>query len=111
VKIAFQLNGHDGVEFGFDDVVVEDTWVGIEDVNKKIKINVYPNPVSNFVYIIAPQNLGQVDVFNATGALVLSKFIGNCKGSIDVSGLSEGLYIIGASTACSYINSRISIIR
>lgn len=111
VKIAFLLTGQNGGEFGFDDVVVEDNSVGIEDVNKKLKINVYPNPVTNFVHIHAPQNLGQVDIFNATGSLVLSKFVGKCDGSIDVSGLAEGLYIIGASTPHGYISSRISIIR
>lgn len=111
VKIAFFLYGQDGGEFGFDDVIVEDIWLGIEEMNKKFQINVYPNPVSDVVYIHAQQNLGQVDVFNSTGTVVLRKFIGNCDGNIDVSGLSEGLYIIGAITPGGYMKSRIKIIR
>lgn len=111
-KIAFQLNAvYTGGEFAFDDVVVEDNLMGIDEINNNIKINVYPNPVSNVVYFHAPQTLGQVDVFNSTGALVLSKFIGAADGSIDVSELSEGIYIIGATTPIGYMKSRINIIR
>jgi hypothetical protein len=111
-KIAFQLYAINlGGEFGFDDVVIEDSWMGIEDINKNVKINVYPNPVSNIVYMHAPQKLGQVDIFNVNGAVVLSKFVGTSDGSIDVSGLSEGLYFIGATTPEGYLKSRINIVR
>jgi len=111
VKIAFVLYGTDGGEFGFDDVVVEDNWMGIEDINSNLKINVYPNPVSDVVYFHAPQVLGNVCVFNSTGAIVLSKYVGTTDGSIDVSGLSEGIYVLGATTPDGYMKSKISIVR
>jgi len=111
VKIAFFLYGQNGGEFGFDDVVVEDNYLGTGSTMDNMSINIYPNPVSDVVYIHTAQKPGRVDLFNATGQIVLSKHIGGTDGSIDVSGLSEGIYILGATTPDGYMKSKISIVR
>ncbi len=77
------------------DAVLLPTTVGIESTNNS-KVGVYPNPVSDVLRF----NLGQTSsnatyqVFNQTGALVLSgKFNANAS-SISVEDLKSGLYTV-----------------
>ncbi|MGO3182535.1 MAG: T9SS type A sorting domain-containing protein [Aequorivita sp.] len=61
--------------------------------NKKIAINIYPNPVSDELYIISEKGeIKSISIFSTSGIKVLeeSKF----HKSIDVSGLSKGIYFM-----------------
>lgn len=64
-----------------------------EFTNNSLDFNVYPNPVSNKVYITGDVKDMRVDIINATGAVVKS-ITGLSANSIDVSELTNGNYFI-----------------
>ena len=64
----------------------------VNDFTRQQSLEVYPNPVSDVLYI---KNLPgeQVDysIFNVLGKMVIS---GSSNGTIYVSGLDKGLYVL-----------------
>ncbi|MCI5057348.1 MAG: T9SS type A sorting domain-containing protein [Flavobacteriales bacterium] len=69
--------------------------VGIDEQIKRNEIKVYPNPTSDFLNIHSDiSRAHEIDIFNLTGARVISQnFIGK-NSIIDISGLSDGVYIL-----------------
>ena len=60
------------------------------------KLTLYPNPVSNSLYLTSNQKIENVLIYNLTGALV--KSISNNPESIDVSNLNSGSYLVKVTT-------------
>jgi len=60
------------------------------------KLTLYPNPVSNSLYLTSNQKIENVLIYNITGALV--KSISNNPESIDVSNLNSGSYLVKVTT-------------
>ena len=54
-------------------------------------IRFYPNPVNERLFIQSTDSI-RIDVFNAVGEVIMSQSIAK-EGSIDVSSLSQGIYI------------------
>ena len=71
------------------------TTFGLTDIKQKGKIKIYPNPVSREL-ILEDSNILPVEIFDISGKLVLQQEnIGNDpKRKIDVSWLSNGIYLI-----------------
>ncbi|MDD3079562.1 MAG: T9SS type A sorting domain-containing protein [Paludibacter sp.] len=59
---------------------------------------VYPNPATNFIRIknITGNNI-EVNIYNLSGVRVLNKTLHNQTETLDVSGLSNGIYIVKAN--------------
>ncbi len=63
--------------------------------NKDNKFLLYPNPVSDFVYIENTENIESLDIYNYTGQRIKTVYNNdNQIISIDVSSFKKGLYII-----------------
>ena len=77
------------------DAVLLPTSVGIESTNNS-KVGVYPNPVSDVLRFNLGQTTSNVtyQVFNQTGALVLSGKFNSSSSSISVEDLQSGLYTV-----------------
>lgn len=60
------------------------------------KLTLYPNPVSNSLYLTSNQKIENVLIYNITGVLV--KSISNNPESIDVSNLNSGSYLVKVTT-------------
>jgi hypothetical protein len=58
------------------------------------KILIWPNPVKNNLYIQTPFSEGSIEIFDATGRLILKKVIRNTINTVAVQKLAKGLYII-----------------
>lgn len=65
--------------------------IGVADINAHNRFNVYPNPANDNVYIDGPSAV-TMNIVSINGAVVSSKEI-NGKGKVDISALSEGLYL------------------
>lgn len=61
-------------------------------ITNEAAFSVYPNPVSDRLYISAPSPIRQIRLLNSNGALV-KNFSPMGNNSLDVSGLSKGIYI------------------
>jgi len=91
---------------GFDDVagvvfLEKDTIIDINmqleaglDMIDQFNINVYPNPAKEILHIDSDQEKFSVEIVNAFGQLVYSKEQQKAKGTIDISALEQGVYIV-----------------
>ena len=66
------------------------------------KLNKYdfsfgPNPTEDFIYLSAAENIGNVEVFNLVGQKSLSTDLRGTKGTLDISNLSSGIYIMNVT--------------
>ena len=61
---------------------------------KADQLKVYPNPVQDILTISYDQKILSVAVYNASGQLVLTKEINDTKGTMDVSKLLSGVYLV-----------------
>jgi hypothetical protein len=67
------------------------------DQLSKVNFKVYPNPVSNTLYISSESlQIERLTIFSVSGQVVFSEE--NDTNSVDVSGLSEGVYFVEISS-------------
>lgn len=72
----------------------------VDEVSVKADhLKVYPNPVQDILTISFDRKILSVMVYNASGQQVLTKTINDTKGTIDVSGLVSGVYLITVNAA------------
>ncbi|MCB0707061.1 MAG: T9SS type A sorting domain-containing protein [Saprospiraceae bacterium] len=92
------------------------TWTKIEGVLFKQEegaLTIFPNPTDGEFQYILPQEVFQgatmlVKVYNSTGSLLLSDQVsGAAQGSLDLSGLANGVYLIVISTGQNNYVSRV----
>lgn len=68
---------------------------GINDVENESKLSVFPNPASDFIKIKnLPAEESMITVYRIDGAIVMQRSLSFASPSIDISGLSTGLYLI-----------------
>lgn len=74
--------------------------LSINNFEKTNTISIYPNPAKNFVYVKIPINENKLTItfFNVLGKQVLQRSINSTNNQIDISTLSEGIYIINAKS-------------
>ncbi len=88
IYLAFKYTGNNGHAWYIDDVNITE-FLGVEDVDAP-HIAVYPNPANDVIYINGVED-ETVSVYDAMGRLVMQQVYA---GSLDVSGLSKGVYAI-----------------
>lgn len=59
-------------------------------------IRIFPNPVTNILYVESPANITTIEVYDLTGKLIFTKALN--KNQIDISPLAKGLYFIKLTT-------------
>jgi len=74
-----------------------------------VRMEIYPNPASEYFRISAEKQIDKVEMFNSTGQLVISKSISSRACSIDVESLPAGLYILRINTANGMIKRKILV--
>ena len=57
---------------------------------------IYPNPGSDQLFLSANVLVDEVEVYNLQGALVMDAKLSQNQGSIDVSDLESGVYVVRA---------------
>lgn len=62
---------------------------------KKLEFSIYPNPVTDILYIKTPEKLTSVAIYDASGKLINTQF---SNGQVNVSMLPKGMYILKATT-------------
>ena len=62
-------------------------------------VNIYPNPVNDKLIIEANEAISNVEIYNLTGALVISQECNSEKVEMEVSELQSGVYFIRMTTA------------
>ncbi|MGZ3922266.1 MAG: T9SS type A sorting domain-containing protein [Flavisolibacter sp.] len=82
---------------------------GQTDVTKKEDINIYPNPVRNYlsVSIASLQTNSTLRLFNANGSLVYSRSITNFTTEVPVQNLAAGIYYLQVTNGNVNITKKI----
>lgn len=76
--------------------VVEASTASVEDL-QQFNFELYPNPASDFVKVLAVENFDKVEIYNLLGKLIYEETVSNNYKEIKVSNLSNGIYFIKAS--------------
>ena len=79
-----------GATFAFDNLQTSPNSLSVDDVTIDQSILIYPNPVERILYIKNVSGLKSVNVYSNVGQLVLQ----SKKASIDLSQLSQGMYLL-----------------
>lgn len=86
---------------------------GIEVLEEGLKVNIYPNPASNFMIVEADQKLigGNIEIYDVVGKLVLKETIASAKSNLNLSSFAEGVYTIRLTNAAkkAVANSKVSV--
>ncbi|ACU08317.1 Pectate lyase/Amb allergen [Flavobacteriaceae bacterium 3519-10] len=102
---ATQILKGDTANLFYIKTVYDDVVLGTGVQNTRAELSVYPNPVTETVFIRTDENVRNVSIFSANGSLVKSAD-GNVK-SIDVRGLTTGMYIVKIVTQSGTVTRKI----
>ena len=67
------------------------------DKLEKYDFSFGPNPTGDFINLSATESIGNVEIYNLVGQKSLSSDISDTKGTIDISNLSRGIYIMNVA--------------
>jgi hypothetical protein len=67
--------------------------VGINEMTQN-NASVYPNPVSNTLFVKDMENVSNIEIADITGRILLNNKVNGNSASIDMSDLSEGTYFV-----------------
>ncbi|WP_435523313.1 T9SS type A sorting domain-containing protein [Chryseobacterium indoltheticum] len=75
--------------------------LGVKDVTKSVKssISYYPNPVGNILKYKSSEKVSDITVYNNAGQKIKYHKADSNQGSLDVSALPSGVYIVSGKTA------------
>ena len=68
---------------------------GLPEINS-IKISIYPNPAKDEIFIKSELQIKKIEIYSATGALLLSD--NNFNGRMSISSLLKGIYLVKVYT-------------
>lgn len=86
-------------------------WIGINDINAG-NITIFPNPATDFVNVTSSVKINSVEILNFTGQPVYSDNTINADAaSVDVHGLSSGIYFVKVCTLAGTKTTKITVTR
>ena len=86
---AVEYNNTDGVRISVS------TTLGVADFNKEsLKFKVYPNPVTDKIYVSGVSTISSAFVYDLNGRRILETEVSNVNSSIDLSKLTFGAYLL-----------------
>ena len=98
------LTADNGCMTDVDTLIINLNPFNVNEVGMEVKI--YPNPVQNLLNISSTENIQQIEVYDVSGKLILSKRGTNARQSVvDVSELSKGQYVLKVSSAAGKATS------
>jgi surface protein len=109
------ITGFASIYFDFNEPIVTntvateivDTAAGIHQQARTGLVAIYPNPATDILYIQAAQNVvtEAVSIFNLQGRKLMT--VSENTGTINIGGLSAGVYIVAIKTKEGIVNQRL----
>lgn len=93
--MAINGSGNGGDQTITTSVSVNSSTLSINEENM-LAFDIYPNPSQDFLTILLPNEIttGSIELFDYSGKSVKSKHINSVNNTLDMSNLSQGIYII-----------------
>jgi PKD repeat protein len=82
--------------------------VGINELSQNT-VNVFPNPVQDIMTVQANSIINEIQVYNATGQLVINQTVNAKTITVNTSGLTTGIYTLKAILDNGTINKKVVI--
>lgn len=100
-QIAIECETDYGYSTLVDAVVVSGANLSVKDVTKSVKssISYYPNPVGNTLNYKSSEKVNDITVYNNAGQKIQYHKTDSNQGSLDVSALPSGVYMVSGKTA------------
>ncbi|HEY5688699.1 MAG TPA: T9SS type A sorting domain-containing protein [Yeosuana sp.] len=93
-SITIKLYKNSGIAF-FDNVSITESTLGIDDL-KQFSFSSYPNPATEYINLLASKTIDKIEIYSILGQQVKHVSLNKTQSSIDVSSLSNGIYIVKA---------------
>jgi len=93
------------VSFNSPNIVYEICNVGTENILKDNSLFIYPNPASDNISIIIPQK-SEIEISNLQGQIIKRINTTEKQMTIDISGLTKGMYFIKVTTENEIITNK-----
>ncbi len=111
-KFRFQCDAGDATDLLYIDAVIINGYktvpaalIGDEDSTEKLNaeitsenIQIYPNPVIDFINIKTDEDIIKLNVYNLAGQLVLSLVENQLENKVNIAHLNSGMYLIHIET-------------
>lgn len=78
-------------------IIINDSTLGLSDVDSNSKISVYPNPTSDYLYVNSDIQVKDVQILDLNGRLVNNN--GFADGKIYMGNLTNGIYFVKITEA------------
>jgi hypothetical protein len=88
------------------DIMKSSTSIG-EVSGQDYEINLYPNPATDMVNIVASESIREITITNSVGQVVYQEQTGSVSARVNVSGFNKGLYFVNVQ----HQNERVTIRR
>ena len=86
---AVEYNNTDGVRISVS------TTLGVSNFNKEsLKFKIYPNPVTDKIYVSGISDISNVSVYDFNGRKILETELSNVNSGIDLSNVPFGVYLL-----------------
>ncbi len=85
-----------------------ETASSVDDM-EMINVSVYPNPARDIVNIVAQNEIVKCNIMNMLGQIVYSTNVNNNKTTIELSTLSNGMYLIQVITKEGILTQRLKV--
>lgn len=108
VKLMFNYYGTYGADLSIDNINIS-AGTGIEENAENI--SVYPNPANDMVNVEASSLISNIEIFSISGQKIGEYAANGNNASINISSLSNGLYLMKINTENGVINEKFSVIR
>ena len=90
-------------------IVKLESTIGINEINNKNNVTIYPNPSESQLYIKFTADQAEISITDIVGREIKKVLLTNEKNPIDVSDLREGLYNVSVKTKNYFITKRVFV--
>ncbi len=88
-------------------------YVGINDINSKNSVSIYPNPATDILNIQIPENIKnpELKLTNIIGKTILKTNLNGSKNKLNIKNFPSGIYFVSIISNGSVINTKKLIIK
>jgi len=88
------------------------TSLGIEDFTSSLKVEIFPNPTSDFLNLnFEKESNYSIGIYNMNGKLIFDKTITNIENQINISQMTSGIYNIIIFDSIGKIYANVKLIK
>lgn len=116
VIISFSSSGSastpvDGSYLYLDNLAFVGSVSGINTISPQLMVELYPNPASEYIYIVKNSNEKETkfEISSVEGKLVQSGILKNAKTKIELNNLSKGVYFVNVFNESSKTTRRLVV--